>query len=83
MVRDAHAHKLRDDRLTNCRLALQAACQRLEKAGVSFQKKLSDGRMRHIAFVLDPDSYWVEASMTLFLKTLVMKLLMREKLTAA
>lgn len=39
---------------------LQAACQRLEDAGYSFQKKLSDGRMRHIAFVLDPDGYWVE-----------------------
>jgi lactoylglutathione lyase len=39
---------------------LQAACQRLEDAGYKFQKKLSDGRMRHIAFVLDPDGYWVE-----------------------
>ncbi|KAL3421629.1 lactoylglutathione lyase [Phlyctema vagabunda] len=39
---------------------LQAACQRLEDAGYRFQKKLSDGRMRHIAFVLDPDGYWVE-----------------------
>ncbi|KAK2074542.1 hypothetical protein P8C59_008741 [Phyllachora maydis] len=39
---------------------LQAACQRLEDAGVKFQKKLTDGRMRNIAFVLDPDGYWVE-----------------------
>lgn len=39
---------------------IQAACQRLEDAGYKFQKKLSDGRMRHIAFALDPDSYWVE-----------------------
>ncbi|KAB2574818.1 Lactoylglutathione lyase [Lasiodiplodia theobromae] len=39
---------------------LQAACQRLEDAGYKFQKKLTDGRMRHIAFVLDPDGYWVE-----------------------
>ena len=30
---------------------IQAACQRLEDAGYQFQKKLSDGRMRHIAFV--------------------------------
>jgi lactoylglutathione lyase len=39
---------------------IQAACQRLEDAGYKFQKKLSDGRMRSIAFVLDPDGYWVE-----------------------
>ncbi|KAK0792787.1 Lactoylglutathione lyase [Friedmanniomyces endolithicus] len=39
---------------------IQAACQRIEDAGYRFQKKLSDGRMRHIAFALDPDDYWVE-----------------------
>lgn len=39
---------------------LQAACKRIENAGYKFQKKLTDGRMRHIAFVLDPDEYWVE-----------------------
>ena len=39
---------------------IQAACQRLEDAGYRFQKKLTDGRMRHIAFALDPDGYWVE-----------------------
>ncbi|KAJ3506992.1 hypothetical protein NM208_g16013 [Fusarium decemcellulare] len=39
---------------------IQAACQRIEDAGYKFQKKLTDGRMRHIAFVLDPDGYWVE-----------------------
>lgn len=43
---------------------IQAACQRLEDAGYKFQKKLTDGRMRHIAFVLDPDSYWVGAAIT-------------------
>ncbi|MCJ1230691.1 Lactoylglutathione lyase [Toensbergia leucococca] len=39
---------------------IQAACQRIEDAGYKFQKKLTDGRMRSIAFALDPDSYWVE-----------------------
>ncbi|KAF2802500.1 glyoxylase I [Mytilinidion resinicola] len=39
---------------------IQAACKRLEDAGVKFQKKLADGKMHHIAFALDPDSYWVE-----------------------
>jgi lactoylglutathione lyase len=39
---------------------IQAACKRIEDAGYKFQKKLTDGRMRSIAFVLDPDGYWVE-----------------------
>ncbi|KAL8418954.1 hypothetical protein RB594_002241 [Gaeumannomyces avenae] len=39
---------------------LQAACDRIEAAGYKFQKKISDGRMRNIAFALDPDGYWVE-----------------------
>lgn len=39
---------------------IQAACQRIEDAGYKFQKKLTDGRMRSIAFALDPDDYWVE-----------------------
>lgn len=28
--------------------------------GVSFKKKLSDGRQKDIAFCLDPDGYWIE-----------------------
>ncbi|RYP92838.1 hypothetical protein DL770_001009 [Monosporascus sp. CRB-9-2] len=39
---------------------IQAACQRLEDAGYRFQKRLADGRMKNIAFALDPDGYWVE-----------------------
>lgn len=31
------------------------ACARLEKLGVKFQKKPSDGTMKDIAFILDPD----------------------------
>lgn len=42
--------------------AIQAACQRIEAAGYKFQKKLTDGRMRSIAFALDPDGYWVRNS---------------------
>ena len=37
-----------------------AACDRFERLGVAFQKRLSDGRMREIAFIKDPDGYWVE-----------------------
>ena len=32
-----------------------AACERFEKLGVPFKKKLTDGRMKDIAFILDPD----------------------------
>lgn len=39
---------------------IQACCDRIEKEGYKFQKKLTDGRMRNIAFALDPDGYWVE-----------------------
>ncbi|KAL7622073.1 Lactoylglutathione lyase [Parahypoxylon ruwenzoriense] len=39
---------------------IRAACRRLEDAGYGFQKRLADGRMKHIAFALDPDGYWVE-----------------------
>ncbi|KAF2760226.1 glyoxylase I [Pseudovirgaria hyperparasitica] len=39
---------------------IQAACKRIEDAGYKFQKKLTDGRMHNIAFVLDPNGYWIE-----------------------
>ncbi|WP_036115356.1 MULTISPECIES: lactoylglutathione lyase [Luteibacter] len=39
---------------------VNAACARFEELGVTFQKRLSDGRMRHIAFIRDPDQYWIE-----------------------
>jgi lactoylglutathione lyase len=39
---------------------VHAACARFEQLGVAFQKRLSDGRMRHIAFIRDPDDYWIE-----------------------
>ena len=39
---------------------LEAACARFEQLGVPFQKRLQDGRMKHIAFIKDPDGYWVE-----------------------
>lgn len=39
---------------------IEAACQRFEELGVVFQKRLQDGRMKHLAFIKDPDGYWVE-----------------------
>jgi lactoylglutathione lyase len=37
-----------------------AACAELEAAGVRFQKRPDEGRMKGIAFALDPDGYWIE-----------------------
>lgn len=37
-----------------------ATCEQLEKDGVKFQKKPDEGRMKGLAFALDPDGYWVE-----------------------
>lgn len=39
---------------------VDAMCDKLEADGVPFKKKPKDGTMRDIAFVLDPDNYWVE-----------------------
>jgi len=39
---------------------LHAACDYLERKGVSWKKRLTDGRMKTVAFVLDPDGYWIE-----------------------
>ena len=39
---------------------VEAACARFEQLGVPFQKRLTDGRMKNIAFIKDPDGYWVE-----------------------
>lgn len=39
---------------------VHAACSELEKKGVAFQKKPDEGRMKGLAFVKDPDGYWIE-----------------------
>ena len=39
---------------------IDAACKRFEEKSVNWKKKLTDGRMKNIAFVLDPDGYWIE-----------------------
>ena len=39
---------------------IQEACARFEKLGVNFQKKLGEGGMKNIAFIKDPDQYWIE-----------------------
>ncbi|MBW0501926.1 hypothetical protein O181_041641 [Austropuccinia psidii MF-1] len=39
---------------------IQKTCAYLEENNVKFQKRLTDGRMKNIAFALDPDGYWIE-----------------------
>jgi lactoylglutathione lyase len=39
---------------------VEAACARFERLGVPFQKRLTDGKIKSIAFILDPDGYWIE-----------------------
>lgn len=36
------------------------ACERFEKLGVNFIKRMQDGKMKTIAFITDPDGYWIE-----------------------
>ncbi|MBD3584729.1 lactoylglutathione lyase [Salinimonas sp. HHU 13199] len=39
---------------------LEAACSRFEDLGVSFQKRPDEGSMKGLAFIKDPDGYWIE-----------------------
>lgn len=39
---------------------LDGACKRFEDQGVNWKKRLTDGRMKNVAFILDPDNYWIE-----------------------
>jgi lactoylglutathione lyase len=39
---------------------IHSAAQRLESLGVDFIKRPDDGNMKGLAFVRDPDGYWVE-----------------------
>jgi len=37
-----------------------AACARFESLGVEFVKRPDDGTMKGLAFIRDPDGYWIE-----------------------
>ena len=39
---------------------LEGACARFEEMGVTFKKKLTDGNMKNLAFIQDPDGYMIE-----------------------
>ena len=40
--------------------SVRQACHRFEKMGVEFVKRPSDGKMQNLAFIKDPDGYWIE-----------------------
>lgn len=39
---------------------IRRACTRFDELGVEFQKRLDTGSMKDIAFIKDPDGYWIE-----------------------
>ncbi|CVL08908.1 hypothetical protein FPRO06_13259 [Fusarium proliferatum] len=39
---------------------IDASCLRLERLNVAWKKRLTDGKMKNVAFLLDPDGYWIE-----------------------
>ncbi|RIV85964.1 lactoylglutathione lyase [Aurantiacibacter zhengii] len=39
---------------------VDAACARFDELGVEFVKKPNDGKMKGLAFIKDPDGYWIE-----------------------
>ena len=49
-----------------------AACERFESLGVEFVKKPDDGNMKGLAFVKDPDGYWIEILSSTGLRDLVL-----------
>ena len=49
-----------------------AACARFEELGVEFVKRPDDGNMKGLAFVKDPDGYWVEILSSAGLRDLIL-----------
>lgn len=39
---------------------VHAACARFDELGVEFQKRADGGSMKGLAFIKDPDGYWIE-----------------------
>ena len=49
-----------------------AACERFEQMDVEFVKRPDDGNMKGLAFVKDPDGYWVEILSSRGLRDLIL-----------
>ena len=52
---------------------VDAACHRLESLGVEFVKRPNDGSMKGIAFIKDPDGYWIEIFSPVDLKNVILE----------
>ena len=48
-----------------------AACARFEELGIEFVKRPDDGSMKGLAFIKDPDGYWVEIFSPIGLKKII------------
>ena len=57
---------------------VHAACERFEKLGVAFVKRPDEGSMKGLAFVKDPDGYWIEILSGRNLRDLILALEGRE-----
>lgn len=51
--------------------SVEDACKRFEELGVSFVKKPNQGKMQNLAFIKDPDGYWIEVLQTSGVEALV------------
>ncbi len=51
-----------------------AACERFQALGVPFVKRPDDGSMKGLAFVKDPDGYWIEILSGAGLRDLILAL---------
>ena len=53
---------------------VHAACARFEAQGVEFVKRPDDGAMKGLAFVKDPDGYWIEILSASGLRDLIVQM---------
>lgn len=53
---------------------VHAACARFEEQGVEFVKRPDDGAMKGLAFVKDPDGYWIEILSASGLRDLIVQM---------
>ena len=49
-----------------------AACARLDELGVEYVKRPDDGNMKGLAFIKDPDGYWIEILSSKGLRDLIL-----------
>tara|TARA_B100001146_G_scaffold181265_1_gene163465 strand:+ start:314 stop:802 length:489 start_codon:yes stop_codon:yes gene_type:complete len=49
------------------------ACERFDSLGVTYVKRPDDGNMKGLAFIKDPDGYWIEILSATGLRDLILK----------